>query len=91
MQLKSLKVLFDIQEACRSLKEFTSAASLDEYGANKLLRSAVERQFLIVGEAMTRLLKTDPSLEAAITDARKIIRFRNILVHGYDVVEHKVV
>ena len=45
----------------------------------------------IVGEALNRLMKIEPSVAAAITDARQIIAFRNILVHGYDVVRNEVV
>jgi uncharacterized protein with HEPN domain len=65
--------------------------SLEDYEASLMLRSAVERQFLINGEAMNRLLKTDAELVATITDTRKVIRFRNILVHGYDAVQDSVV
>jgi uncharacterized protein with HEPN domain len=56
-----------------------------------MLRSAVERQLMIVGEALNRLRKIEPEFLASITDSRKIIAFRNILVHGYDVIRNEVV
>jgi uncharacterized protein with HEPN domain len=45
----------------------------------------------ILGEALNRLMKIQPATAADITDARQIIAFRNILVHGYDVVRNEVV
>ena len=45
----------------------------------------------IVGEALNRLMKIDPSITSQITDSRQIIAFRNILVHGYDIVRNEVV
>jgi uncharacterized protein with HEPN domain len=54
---------------------------------DELLRSGVERQFGIIGEAMTRLLKLDRTIAEHITDFRKIAGFRHVLIHGYDAVD----
>src|SRR5206468_1958519 len=91
MQLEVLKYLYDMQRACLLLSSFLSEKSFESYESDALLRSAVERQLTIVGEAMSRLRKLDPAIMLRITDARKIIAFRNILVHGYDMIDHEVV
>ena len=65
--------------------------SLDDYLADALLRAGVERLLTIIGEALQQALKVDPSLAPKITDARKIVNFRNGLVHGYAAVEHETV
>lgn len=54
-------------------------------------RSAEERQLEIVGEALAGLLRVEPALSARVTDARRIIAFRNRLIHGYASVADEVV
>lgn len=52
-----------------------------------MLRSAVERQLEIVGEAIRNALSMDPELESRIPEARRIIATRNRIVHEYDVLD----
>lgn len=56
-----------------------------------LLRSAVERQLLILGEAVRRLEALDGTIAARISEHRRIIGLRNIMAHGYDAVDDDVV
>jgi uncharacterized protein with HEPN domain len=91
MQLEVLKYLYDMEQACRLLSSFLEGETFVDYEASPMLRSAVERQLIIVGEALNRLGKIDPSFLLSITDSRQIITFRNILVHGYDIVRNEVV
>jgi uncharacterized protein with HEPN domain len=91
MRLEALKHLYDMQQACRLLAEFTAGKTFSDYSVDALLRSAVERQLTIVGEAPNRLNKIEPTAASSITDARQIIAFRNILIHGYDIVKDEVV
>ena len=56
-----------------------------------MLRAAIERQFEIIGEALNRLFRLEPDLADRITDGRRIIAFRNILVHAYAQIENRVV
>lgn len=56
-----------------------------------LLRSGVERQLAIVGEALNRLRKIDPTTASAIADLSRVVGFRNVLVHGYATVDNRVV
>ena len=85
------KYLHDVRQACGLLENFTSGKSFSDYLADVLLRSAVERQFMIVGEALLQGGKLDATLEQSITSFREIVGFRNVLVHGYAVVNHQTV
>jgi uncharacterized protein with HEPN domain len=77
------KLLFDVQQAAAAIAEFTAGKTLDDYRADRMLRSAVERQFEIIGEALAQLTKADVITAAGITDRQRIIGFRNVLIHGY--------
>ena len=91
MQFEAFKYLYDMEQACVLLSSFLVGKTFADYEADPMLRSAVERQLMIVGEALNRLRRIEPELLASITDSRKIIAFRNVLVHGYDVIRNEVV
>jgi len=91
MRLEVRKYLHDMQRAAETLDDFTSGKSFEDYQSDVLLRSAVERQFEIIGEAMSRLAKIDPEVTAQISDFRRIIAFRNILIHGYAEIDDRIV
>ena len=83
MQREVRTYLFDIATAISAIEEFTASRSLEEYEQGLMLRSAVKRQFSIIGEATARVGQRDPDLAARIGDYRAIIDFRNVLVHEY--------
>ncbi|MEJ5294734.1 MAG: HepT-like ribonuclease domain-containing protein [Fimbriimonadales bacterium] len=81
----------DILSAGANIQQFVAEVSFEDYIASTLLRSAVERQFEIIGEALARLSRHNPDVFAQIPNARRIIDFRNVLAHGYDVIDHEIV
>jgi len=91
MKLQTRKLLYDIDRAVELIKEFTHTKKFEDYATDALLRSAVERQFEIVGEALNRLKYTDSETLAGISDYQRIIAFRNVLAHGYDVISDEIV
>lgn len=91
MRREVKKYLFDMQQAVMLLTSFTHGKSFADFTADALLRSGVERQFEIVGEALTHLAKEDAEVAGSISDFRRIIAFRNILIHGYADVDHRLV
>jgi uncharacterized protein with HEPN domain len=56
-----------------------------------LIRSAVEREFITIGEALKVLAVREPQLFAAIPEGHQIIDFRNLLTHEYLNVSNRVV
>ncbi|MXX25049.1 MAG: DUF86 domain-containing protein [Caldilineaceae bacterium SB0668_bin_21] len=83
MRLEAKKYLFDIRSAADRLAEFLAGKTFADYQRDAMLRAAVERQFEIIGEAISQLARLDEELAARITNFRRIIAFRNILIHGY--------
>lgn len=61
MTIATKKLLLDVSEAGESVARYTLGKSLVEYSADRLLRRGVEREFEIIGEALNRLERLDPS------------------------------
>ena len=75
--------LWDVREAAGAILEFSAGKTFEDYASDRMLRSAVERQFEIVGEALNQLCKIEPQWADRIPDVPQIVAFRNLLIHGY--------
>lgn len=91
MRLEARKYLFDIQRAADSIAGFCKGKDFEQYRRDELLQAAVERKFGIIGEALARLHAEDPATARRIPEHRKIVAFRNIIVHGYASVDTRIV
>ncbi len=91
MRSESRKYLYDILRACEAIGHFIQGKRFADYDSDLLLRSAVERQLMIVGEAMSQATRMDEELADQIDDAREIVNLRNVIVHGYTVIENETI
>lgn len=84
MDNRANKYLEDILNAVEEIEEVISDKGRDYNNFSKdfVFRKFVERNIEIMGEAMNRILKTEPRIN--ITAARKIVDTRNYVVHAYD-------
>jgi len=73
--------LADIIDSCDAITVATQGLDLVGYEGNRLVRSSVEREFIIIGEAAGALARITPEIFDAITRARRIVDFRNKLNH----------
>ena len=73
------------------LTEFTADKDFRDYERDAMLRAAVERQFEIIGEATAQLARLDQETAHRIGEYRRIVSFRNILIHGYADVDDRLV
>jgi uncharacterized protein with HEPN domain len=91
MRAEEKKLLLDVQEAGQSIRQRCAGHAFDEYTADRWFRRAVEREFEIIGEALNRFERLAPGTAARITALRRIVDFRNRIIHGYDSVDDVIV
>jgi uncharacterized protein with HEPN domain len=83
--------LWDAKKSADAIAEFVRGRTFDDYAADSMLRSAVERQFENIGEALGRLQRAAPDVALRLPEGSQAIAFRNILIHGYDSIDDSIV
>lgn len=83
MPLEVEVYLQNIRVCCQAITECVQGKTLEDYLTSRMLRSAVERELSIVDEAVNQAVKLETALEQALSDSKRIIGFRNILIHNY--------
>jgi len=91
MSPEAAKYLWDALHAVERVQRFSTNKSFDDYLRDELLRSAIERQFEIVGEALNQLRRVDAETASSIADLPRAVALRNILIHAYAVVDPGIV
>jgi uncharacterized protein with HEPN domain len=91
MPRSALAYLSDIVDACDGIELALRGVDLAAYESDRVIRSAVEREFITIGEAVNSLARLEPELAASISHARKIVDFRNQLTHDYAAIEDETV
>lgn len=90
MTLEENKLLTDLKEAILSIDDHLEGRRIFiEYEQNKTKRRAVERELEIIGEAMSKLLKINPTIP--LTHARIIVDVRNRVIHAYDSIDETII
>lgn len=91
MQPEAGAHLWDAAEAAKLVHEFLRGKTMVEFNSDLLIRSAVERQLEILGEALNRLRRDDADTALRITDLDKVIGMRNIIAHEYGDIDYEIV
>ena len=84
------KLYEDILRAIDEIQSFCHDKSFEDFKGDRGLQLVIERELEIIGEAPSRLRRDHPALAARIADMDKIIGLRNVLAHGYDVLEYEI-
>ena len=87
MQRDPKSLPWDAREAAEVIAAVTSGKSFADFDGDIVLRSAVERQFEIIGKALAQLARIDAAMAQKVPNLRQIIAFRNVLIHGYATVD----
>ena len=91
MDERTQKWLLDALNAANLIHEFTSSKTFDDYCSDQLLKSAIERQFEILGEALKRVRDHEREFFEQLSGAHEAVAFRNVLAHCYDSIEDTIV
>lgn len=90
MKNHTKKRLLDALDACQAIGSFVAGATFADYEQNLMMRSAVERQFEIIGEALHQAEADDPEVTDLMPEVRRIVGMRNRIIHGYDSVDDEL-
>ncbi len=90
MKTRTKKRLLDAYYACQAIYAFVAESSFADYEKDMLLRSATERQFEIIGEALHQAEIEDPQVTDLLPELRRIVGMRNRIIHGYDSVDDEL-
>jgi len=85
------RTLRQIADACSCVLSGTEGKTLKDCSGERLLRQGVERNLQIIGKAVGRLRRDDPETADRLSEHERIVAFRNVLVHGYDLVDDAIV
>jgi uncharacterized protein with HEPN domain len=89
MDIKLKAWLYNILNAINEIELFLGATTDFTLYQNDLkTKRAIERNLEIIGEAMSRILNQDDTLQ--LSNSRKIVDTRNRIIHGYDTVSDEV-
>src|SRR5688500_19921988 len=86
-----LKALEDVQDCTSFVVAASEGKDLSYYRHDRLFRQAVERNLEIIGEAIGRTSRHDAETASRISEHRRIVAFRNRLIHGYDLLDDVLV
>ena len=82
--------MYDIERAILLIEDFVSDTKhFESYSSDFKTQSAVERQLGIIGEAVNRFDILNS--EEPLSDTRRIVGFRNRLIHAYDALDASMV
>ena len=76
MQLRVKALLHDVEQAIGLIDRFVLDKNFEDYAGDPMLRSAVERQLVIIGEALSQMTRLAPTIAAQISEHRRIIALR---------------
>ena len=87
---EKFKYLLDIQSIINELDKILTFLENDfiNFNLNFIAVRAVERELMIIGEAINKLKKIDPNI--SISNSHQIIGLRNMIVHAYDSIDTAV-
>lgn len=82
LSIEDKSYLWDILDACNDIITFLDKKSFEEFDQGKIIRFAVERQLMVIGEA-SKKISEDVRNQLQDIPWKKMIGLRNIIAHEY--------
>lgn len=82
--------LWDAAEAAKLVHEFALGKTEASFNSDLIVRSAIERQLEILGEALKRLRRDDIDTAARVPGLDRIVGMRNVLAHEYGYIDYEI-
>ena len=91
MNPKALKYILDIESIISELELIKSRVenNFNLFEKDFIIKRASERDLEIIGEAINKLIKLEPTIH--ISGTKNIIGLRNLIIHSYDSVEDEII
>lgn len=85
-----LKYILDIESVIEELDQIIMLCDEDyhKFSSNFMAKRAAERDLMIIGEALSKIMKLEPTI--GISHIKHIIGLRNMIVHAYDSIDPTV-
>jgi uncharacterized protein with HEPN domain len=90
MQREARKLLSDMLDAARAVQRFVIGRTPLDLSRDELLNSGIYFKFIVIGEALSQLHAVDEALYDRISEAPRIVGFRNQIIHGYSQIDDEI-
>lgn len=77
----------DAVASCEIVIRHAEGVTTEQYAVDVTRRAVVEHHFMIIGEALNQASRLQPDIKARITSFAGIVAFRNMIVHGYFLID----
>ncbi len=82
-------VLEDVIDAAMFIGVRRDRLTAEAFLQDEEMQTIFERKFEIMGEALGLVRKHAPDVFARIRHAKRAIDFRNVIIHGYSIIDHE--
>ena len=84
------KLYEEVLRCIEEVETFCRGKTFHDFQGDRGLQLIVERELEIIGESLARLRREHPTLADQIPAIHKVVGLRNVLAHGYDILEHEI-
>jgi len=91
MRRSKAVLITDALAAAESIGVIVSSTTREGYLATRMLRSATERELLIIGEALNVLDDISDDARVRVRRLGRVVGLRNRLAHAYDLIDDAMV